>query len=108
MAKSDKKTTTLGNKTIRPAETSEARENQMISLATDLVEKQIRDGTVSAMVLSQYIKLGSEKAKLERKKLEYEIKLTQAKTEALESEKRIEELYDKAIKAMKTYTGNKT
>lgn len=105
MARTSKDVTTLEDRAIRPAETSRARENQMIALATDLVEKQIRDGTVSAVVLSQYIKMGSEKAKLERLKLEQEVELTQAKTEALKSEKRMEELYKDAIDAMKIYTG---
>lgn len=91
---------------IRPALTPEARENQLIFLATELAEQQLRDGTASSQVITHYLKLGSSKEKIEMKKLEKELKLIDAKTEALESTKRIEELYSNAISAMKRYSGN--
>lgn len=92
-------------KPIRPAESSEARENQMISLAIDLAEQQLRDGTASAQVITHYLKLGSTKDKIEREILAEQKKLVKAKTDALESAKRVEELYEDALKAMRTYTG---
>ena len=46
---------------IRPASSPEARENQMISLAIDLAEQQLRDGTASSQVITHYLKLGSTK-----------------------------------------------
>ena len=46
---------------IRPALTPEARENQMISLAVDLAEKQLMEGTASSQVITHYLKLGSTK-----------------------------------------------
>lgn len=90
---------------IRPAETLEARENQMIALATKVAEQQMKDGTASAMVITHYLKLGTEKAKLERKQLEADIELKKAKVEAIESSRRMEALYKDAIEAMKLYTG---
>ena len=91
---------------IRPALTPEARENQMISLAVDLAEKQLIEGTASSQVITHYLKLGSTKEKLEREKLEEENKLLRAKTENLQSQKNVEEAYLKAINAMKRYSGN--
>lgn len=90
---------------IRPALTPEARENQLISLAVDLAEKQLQEGTASSQVITHYLKLGSTKERLEKEKLEEENKLLRAKTEAMQSAKRIEELYMNALDAMRTYSG---
>lgn len=92
-------------KAIRPALTPEARENQMISLAVDLAEQQLRAGTASSQVITHFLKLGSEQSRLERKKLEHENDLLQAKTESLKSAKRMEELYEQALNAMRSYSG---
>lgn len=89
----------------RPATTPEGRENQLISLAVDLVEKQLRDGTASAQVISHYLKLGSSREALEQERLTKENELLQAKAEAMASQKRIEELYESAIAAMRAYGG---
>lgn len=90
---------------IRPALTPEVRENQMIALAIDVAEKQLREGTASSQVITHYLKLGSTKERLEKEKLEEENKLLRAKTENLKSMKHIEELYSEAITAMKDYAG---
>lgn len=91
----------------KPALTNEAREIELISLAVDLAEKQLREGTASSQVITHYLKLGSTKDRLEREKLIQENKLLKAKAEALESNKRVEELYSEAIKAMRLYGGQK-
>lgn len=91
---------------IRPALTPEARENQLISLAVDLAEKQLQEGTASSQVITHYLKLGSIREKLERDKLEEENKLLRAKTECLESQKKTEELYREALAAMRDYSGH--
>jgi hypothetical protein len=83
--------------------TPEAQENHMIALAMDLAEQQLADGTASPSVVAHFLKLGTEKAKLEREILEKQKDLIVAKTEAMESTKRIEELYSNAIAAMKSY-----
>ena len=90
---------------IRPALTPEARENQMISLAVDLAERQLQGGTASSQVITHYLKLGSMRERLEREKLEEENKLLKARTEQIQSMKRVEELYEEAIKAMRNYGG---
>lgn len=106
MAKVKTSESSTSTRKIRPALTPEARENQMISLAVDLAEKQLMEGTASSQVITHYLKLGSTKERLEKEKIEEENKLLKAKTEALQSTKRVEELYADAIAAMKRYSGN--
>lgn len=89
-----------------PASTPEARENQLIGYAVDLAEQQLIDGTASSQVITHYLKLGSTKERLEREILEEQKKLISAKTEALESAKRVEELYSNALAAMRSYSGD--
>lgn len=88
---------------LRPALTPEARENQLIALSMDLVEQRLRDGTASSQEVTHFLKLGSQKERLERQKLEEENKLLKAKTDALQSAKRVEELYADAIQAFSSY-----
>lgn len=90
---------------FRPACTPEARENQLISLAVDLAEKQLREGTASSQVITHYLKLGSTKEKIEKEILEKQKYLIEAKTENLKAAQRIEELYNKALDAMRSYSG---
>ena len=92
-------------KKMRPALTPEARENQLISLAVDLAEKQLLEETASSQVITHFLKLGTTKAELEKEKLRNETKLMQAKTENLESSKNIEAMYKEAIDAMRRYSG---
>jgi len=90
----------------RPATTPEARENQLVSLAVDLAEKQLSDGTASAQVISHFLKLGSSREKLEQERLAHENELTRTKIETLASQQRVEELYMNALNAMRSYSGN--
>ena len=83
-----------------PALTPEQRENELIGLAVDLAERQLREGTASSQVISFYLKLGSTREQLERDR---ENAMLRAKTEALESQRRTEELYANAIKAFQSY-----
>ena len=94
------------SKPRRPALTPEARENQLISLAVDLAEKQLQDGTASSQVITHYLKMGSTKERIEKEILERQRDLITAKTEQLQSQKRVEELYAEAITAMKRYSGH--
>ena len=91
---------------VRPAISPEARENQLISMAYDLAEERLMDKTASNDLVKEFIKLGNQKARLEREKLRYETELVKAKTDAIESSKKQEELYAKAIKAMSEYSGH--
>lgn len=95
----------MGKAKMRPALSPEARENQMISLAVDLAEKQLREGTASSQVITHFLKLGTTKAELEREKLARENELLRARTESIQSAQRVEELYTNALNAMKSYSG---
>lgn len=105
MSKAKQKSSQSSPRKIRPALSPEARENQMISLAVDLAEKQLIEGTASSQVITHYLKLGTMNHKLELEKLEKENALLKAKTESLQSSQRMEELYADAIKAMQSYSG---
>lgn len=89
-----------------PATTPEGREQQLIALAMEATEKRIRDGTASAQELVHFLKAGSPTAKLERQILEKQKELLVAKTAAIESQKRVEELYANALSAMRAYSGD--
>lgn len=88
-----------------PGKTIESRENQIISLAYDLVEERIRKKTATSQEVTHFLKAGSPIAQLEKIKLEEENALLKAKTEALKSQKKVEELYAKAMKAFRGYRG---
>lgn len=90
----------------RPATTPEGRENEMVSHAIDLAERQILEGTASSQVITHFLKLGSTRERLEQQRLEHENELTRVKIEALESQKRVEELYKEALAAMRSYSGD--
>lgn len=90
---------------FKPALTPEGRENQMIALAMDLAEQQLRDGTASSQLITEFVKRGSEKARLENEKLREENRLLRARTENIESAKEVEKLYKEALDAMRDYSG---
>ena len=89
-----------------PATTPEGREQQLTALAMDAIEKRIRTGTASAQELTYFAKLGSPNSRLERKILEQQHELLAAKTSAIKSQERVEELYINALSAMRTYSGS--
>lgn len=105
----DKKYKTSDEKTMRrqpPATTPEGREQQLVALAMEASERRIRNGTASAQELVYLMKAGSPTAKLEKQILEQRKELITAKTEAIKSQKRIEELYSNALAAMRAYSGS--
>jgi hypothetical protein len=89
----------------RPAMTEENRENQLVSLAIDLAERQLAEGIASSQVITHYLKLGSTREKLEQERLQRENELLNSKVEMMASAKRIEELYEQALNAMRSYAG---
>lgn len=93
---------------MAPALTPEARENQLIYLATELAEQQLRDGTASSQVITHFLKLGTTREKIEKEILEKQKDLVEAKTKALKTAEATEELYTNAINAMRLYSGQKS
>lgn len=89
----------------RPGMTPDEREAELVAAAVELAHKQILEGTASSQVLTHFLQLGSEKEKLQRERLKLENKLIEAKTEAIEAQKDVKELYLRAMRAMVTYSG---
>ena len=90
----------------RPALSPESRENQLVSYAIDLAEKQLIEGTASSQVITHFLKLATTKAQLEKEKLTRENELLRAKKESLQNEQKSGELYENAINAFKKYSGH--
>jgi hypothetical protein len=78
----------------------------MIELADQLAERQLRDGTASAQVITHYLKLGSSRERLEQEKIALEQDLLRARAEQIAGQQRQEELFAEAIKAMRAYQGH--
>lgn len=98
--------TPKSSKAVRPpATTPDGRESQMVAAAFDLAERQILEGTASAQVITHFLKLGGRREVLEREALMKDNALKQARIDQLESSKDIQELYGKAIGAMRAYQG---
>lgn len=100
-----KKSTESKPKKLKPALTTEARENQLIALAVNLAEKQLREGTASSQVITHYLKLGSTKDRIEKEILEKQKELIEAKTQSLQSARQNEELYREVLEAFRSYSG---
>lgn len=92
-------------RTRRPATSPEQRENELINLAYDLAEEQIRSGTASSQVITHFAKMGSSRERLEQERMRHEVELMQVKKEQLEGQKRVEELFVNALDAMRGYQG---
>lgn len=90
---------------ILKSSTPEAMENEIIAMAYELAAQRIANGTATSAELVHFLKMGSQKDRLEKANLEKDLELKQAKTEALQSAKRVEELYTDAIEAMRSYAG---
>lgn len=90
----------------KPPATSQEQENRLIALAMKRAEAQILDGTASSQVITHYLKLGTNREKLEQMKLEHETELLRVKAEAFEHERNAAERYDEVLNAFKRYSGN--
>ncbi|MBR2248484.1 MAG: hypothetical protein IJ880_15960 [Bacilli bacterium] len=106
MPKIKKVSQTKDSQSIRPALSPEARENQLISMAYDLAEERLRDKTASNDLVKEFIRAGNLKSRLELEKMKYETDLVKAKTEAIESASSAEKLFEEAIQAFQSYSGN--
>jgi hypothetical protein len=88
-----------------PARTPEGRELELIDLAVDLAEKQLRDGTATSQIHVHFLKLANSRNELELEKLRQSIKMDEAKIEQISATGRNEELLEKAMKAFTSYRG---
>lgn len=97
---------TMADRESAPGRTLEARENQLILLATNLAEQQLRDGTASSQVIAHYLKLGSTRERLEQERIRHENELASAKSERIRADRQSIELLDEALKAFRSYSGH--
>lgn len=89
----------------KPALSQEAKDAEMAALATELAEKQLREGTASAQVITHFLKISARREKLELEVLEKQKELIDAKIQAYKSAEDMKELYSKALNAMRMYSG---
>lgn len=105
MAKGTSKIPDTSHINLRPGLTPEAEENQCIAMAYALAKQRLADGTASSQEVTHFLKMGSNKARLENERLVEENKLLRARTEQIEHESDKGELYAEVLKALKMYQG---
>lgn len=101
-----RKQSTPSTRVLPPVTTAEARKEQMIMLAYDLVEQRLLDGTATSQETTHFLKLATAKEQLEIEKQRVEIELAKAKIKTLEDERSRTQLYEDALKAFKSYQGD--
>lgn len=89
----------------RPVLSPEAYENRLINKTYKAVEKRIESGEATAAELVHFLRQGSIKEQLELEKLKKENELLRAKTESIQAQKEVKELYSEAISAFRRYSG---
>ena len=89
-----------------PAQSPKEQEDRCIALAMSLAEQKLRDGTASNSLIIHYLDLATEREELKREALRQDIELTKTKNEAIKSQEKAEEMYEEAIKHLKSYQGN--
>lgn len=106
MARKKQTKTNMSDRIVRrPALTPEARENQLIAEAIDLVEQRILNGTASSQETTHFLKLGSTKAQYEKEVLKMQRDLMQAKIDNIKSYEKNEEFQQQVIEMFKKYSG---
>lgn len=88
---------------VKPALTPEGRENQLVSMAYDLAEKHLREGTATSQEICHFLRMGSPTARLEQENMRLKQEKMAAEIKQIESQARVEELYSNALKAMRSY-----
>lgn len=95
----------LGDKQYPPALTDEAREKQLICMAYDLAEQRMRDGTASSQEVVHFLRMGSQRDRLEKEIMGEQKKLVTAKAGAYQSARNLETMISDAMEMFKLYNG---
>ena len=95
----------ISSESVLTATTPEGRENELINLAYELVAQRRANGTATSAETVHFLKMGSARERLEKRLIEKDLELKQAKTEALQSSKQMEGLFTEVINAMRSYSG---
>lgn len=105
-AKAQQKDSSDSPRKIRPAISQEARDNQLIALAYNLVEQRLLNGTATSQETVHFLKMGSPRERKEMEILELQKELIAAKTQNMNSSQEMKALYEEALKAMSDYQGH--
>lgn len=105
MARVKAPTSSESRRKLRPPLSPEADEQQCISLAVDLVKERLMNGTASSQETTHFLKLATQKYREEVALARAQKEKAEAQVEAMRSQKRIEGLYEEAIKAFRNYNG---
>lgn len=89
----------------KTAATPEEREHQMVNLAYDEAERQMRAGTASSQVITQFLRLGTTRERLEQQRLEAEVRLAESKIQAMGQAGELKELMVEAVRWFRGYSG---
>lgn len=95
----------LQTTSILSASTPEGRENELIDMAYNEVARRIANHEATSAELVHFLKMGSEKERLERSKIEAEMELQRAKKVAIEEGRSMEAIAKEAMDAFKRYSG---
>lgn len=90
----------------RRATTERARERQLVALSYDVAEEMLRGERPPAQVVTHFLKVGSMREQVELEYKQEEMRVLKIKAEALASEKRVEDLYEDAMKMFRAYSGH--
>ena len=83
----------------------EARMSKLTSMALDLIEERLANGTATSQETTYFLRYHCREADLKEQLLEKQVQLMEAKAENLKAQQKSEELYAKAIEAMRSYQG---
>jgi len=94
----------MGENIITPAINDEDQESKLISLAFSQAQKELEDQTASSQVITHFLRLGSQRAKIELKKLTLENQLLEEKIISERRAQDLQETVQEVIAALKSYT----
>lgn len=91
---------------VSKRQTDQGRESFLVNLAYNIAEKQLLEGTASSQIIAHFLKLGTQKYKLENEKLKSDLDVAKAKIRDFENREDTKVLYQEAINAFRSYMGN--
>lgn len=89
---------------ITPAINDDDQESKLISLAFSQAQKELEEQSASSQVVTHFLRLGSQRAKIELQKLVLENQLLEEKIISERSAQDLSESVQEVIAALKSYT----
>jgi len=90
--------------TMTPAPNDESQENKLIALAFSQAQMELEEQTASSQVVTHFLRLGSQRAKIELQKLTLENQLLEEKILSERSGQDLKESVAEVLAALKSYT----